>query len=97
MEIIKFRTAVLLICGILYLIKDVYLLECLRYMKYEAICDGLLNSWALCRAKSIEYNEYICINGFKSCGYYYAISSCKYLFITVTGIVYQVNKIESNT
>lgn len=68
--------SVLLMCVILYIIRDVCSLHCPRYKKYEAIERGLLNDRAACRAMKYDYEDLICLNGFKSKGFFCATGSC---------------------
>lgn len=68
--------SILLMCVFTQLFGGVYLIHCPRYLKHEAIAKGLLNDRATCRAQSYDYNEEICLNGFKSIGTYCATGSC---------------------
>lgn len=68
--------SILLMYVITQLFGGVYLTYCPRYIKHEAITKGLLNHRAICRAAVYDYNEEICLNGFKSIGTYCATGSC---------------------
>lgn len=76
MGTIKVLSTVLVACGIMHFIGGVYLLHCPKYMKHEAIREGLLDKVALCRAMPLAFNEVICLDGFKTTGYYCATGSC---------------------
>lgn len=73
MAIIKLQ---LLLCGIVFFIGGVHLLQCPRFMKHEAIRDGLLNEVALCRAMPLPFDAIICLDGYKPSGYYCATGPC---------------------
>lgn len=68
--------SIVLMCVFTQLFGGVYLINCPRYLKREAITKGLLDERATCRAAKFDYDDKICLNGFKSIGTYCATGSC---------------------
>lgn len=67
-----------LLYGILYFIGGTNASDehCPTFMKHEALRDELLNDRAICRAQQFDYTDTICLNGFKSRGYYCSTGGC---------------------
>lgn len=67
--------SILLMFVFTQLFGDVYLIHCPRYFKHEAVAKNL-DDRAVCRAAKYNYDEEICLNGFKTHRTYCATGSC---------------------
>lgn len=63
MGVLQLKYTLILVCGLMFFIDDGVTLRCPKYMKHEAIREGLLNERALCNAVFLPFTEKICLDG----------------------------------